>query len=83
MVQGRECQGLTQFELAQCRQQVEIEARSLAQDVALDADQTLRSLRDLFAGLSRIDAPKTLILVSEGFVLSDPATVFELGAMAA
>lgn len=82
-VQNRECQGMTQYELAQCRQQVEIEARSLAQDVTLDADQTLRSLRDLFAGLSRIDAPKTLILVSEGFVLSDPAAVFELGAMAA
>src|SRR6185503_9076385 len=55
--QARECQGLIGIELAQCRQEVELEARSQAQNVTLDADQSLRSLRDLFSGLSRIDGP--------------------------
>src|SRR6058998_3457357 len=66
-----------------CRGQVEIEAHSLAQDVTLEADQTIQTLRDLFAGLRRIDAPKTLILISEGFILSDEAMIIDLGTMAA
>jgi tetratricopeptide (TPR) repeat protein len=43
----------------------------------------MQTLRDLFAALRQIDAPKTLILISEGFVMSDPAMVIELGTMAA
>ena len=66
-----------------CRGQVEIEARSLAFDANHDADQTIQTLRDLFAGLRMIDAPKTLILISEGFVLSDDAMIIELGTLAA
>src|SRR5439155_1891750 len=31
----------------------------------------------------RIDAPKTLILISEGFILSDEAMIIDLGTMAA
>src|SRR5207247_4056148 len=70
-VQQRECQGLERppGALEQCRMQVEMQAQQLARDANNDADQTLQSLRDLFRGLSRIDAPKTLILISEGFVL--------------
>ncbi len=84
-VMNRECPpfGMTPVSLEQCRQQVEMEARSLAQEVRLDADSTIASLRDLLAGLARIDAPKTLILISEGFVLSDEAMILELGTMAA
>jgi hypothetical protein len=62
-----------------CRQQVELEAQSLAQDVRIDADQTISNLRELFVGLSRIDAPKTLILISEGFVLNDESMIVDLG----
>ena len=36
-----------------------------------EADETMQALRDLFLGLRAIDAPKTLIFISEGFVLSD------------
>jgi len=84
-VQARECQGIAMSPGAQemCRGQVEIEAHSLAQDVTLEADQTIQTLRDLFAGLRRIDAPKTLILISEGFILSDEAMIIDLGTMAA
>ena len=42
-----------------------------------------QTLRDLFVGLRLIDAPKTLILISEGFVLNDEALIIELGRLAA
>jgi len=84
-VQGRECAtaGSSPGALEMCRGQVEIEAHSLAFDVNRDADQTIQTLRDLFAGLRMIDAPKTLILISEGFVMSDEGMILELGTLAA
>jgi VWFA-related protein len=84
-VQTRECAAVGNAPAAQdmCRGQVEMEAHSLAFDSSRDADQTIQTLRDLFAGLRAIDAPKTLILISEGFVLTDDAMIAELGAMAA
>ena len=71
-VQNRECMNAGNAPGAQemCRGQVEIEAHSLAFDANHDADQTIQTLRDLFLGLRMIDAPKTMILISEGFVLS-------------
>ena len=84
-VQGRECvtAGSPPGVVEMCRGQVEIEAHSLAFDANHDADQTIQTLRDLFAGLRMIDAPKTLILISEGFVLSDEGMILELGTLAA
>src|SRR5207249_3515137 len=41
------------------------------------------NLRELLVGLSRIDAPKTLLLLSEGFVMNDEALIIELGTLAA
>jgi len=84
-VQLRECLTAGNAPGAQemCRNQVEIEARSYAFDVNRDADSTLQTLRDLFNALRTIDAPKTLILISEGFVLNDEALIIELGGMAA
>src|SRR5262249_9171245 len=86
MVQAREClmgPGVTPFALEICRTQVEVEARQQAQDATHEGDQTLQGLRDLFLGLKAIDAPKTLILISEGFPLTDEALVTDLGRMAA
>ena len=84
-VQIRECASMvgSAAQLEMCRQQVAMEAQSLSFDVNHDADQTIQTLRDLFTGLRTIDAPKTLILISEGFVLSDEAMIIELGTMAA
>ncbi|HMF94804.1 MAG TPA: VWA domain-containing protein, partial [Vicinamibacterales bacterium] len=85
-IQTRECQTAGSSPGAQemCRSQVELEAHSLAQDANHDADQTTQTLRDLFIGLRLIDAPKTLILISEGFVLQqDEANIIDLGRMAA
>src|SRR5207244_11306765 len=48
------------------------------------AAQTVQALRDLFIGLRAIDAPKTLIFISEGFILSDRSTMLiDLGNLAA
>jgi VWFA-related protein len=84
-VQARECQGTDRSAGAaeMCRSQVEIEAHSIAQDANRDAEQTIQTLRELFASLRAIDAPKTLILISEGFVMSDEAMIADLGRMAA
>jgi VWFA-related protein len=84
-VMNRECPptALSGIALEVCRQQVDMEAKSLAQEVRIDADQTISNLRDLLLGLSRIDAPKTMILISEGFVLNDEAMIIDLGTMAA
>ena len=48
------------------------------------SDDTVRGLRDLFIGLKAVAGPKTLILISEGFLTDDTAmSVGELGALAA
>jgi VWFA-related protein len=86
-VQMRECSpaaiGGSPALIELCRAEVEIEATMLATDTTHEADQTITALRDLLIGLRAIDAPKTLILISEGFILSDQPLVAELGTMAA
>ena len=60
------------------RSQMRIRSRM---DAKHEADQTVQALRDLFIGLRAIDAPKTLIFISEGFTLSDlSTTLIELGS---
>jgi VWFA-related protein len=86
-VQSRECllgpgiASVSQVEL--CRSEVVAEALALARDTNREADRTIQGLRDLLTGLRMIDAPKTLILISEGFVLSDEAMIIDLGRLAA
>jgi VWFA-related protein len=84
-VLSRECPPvtLTPIALEVCRQQVDMEARTMAQEVRTEADQTISDIRNLLLGLSRIDAPKTMILISEGFVLSDESLIIDLGTLAA
>ena len=84
-VLNRECPtvGMSAAQVEMCRTQVELEARSLATEVRIDADQTINNLRDLLIGLSRIEAPKTLILITEGFVMSNDSMIIELGTLAA
>src|SRR6202040_2470167 len=67
-----------------CRAQIEEEAGKLATESAIGTEATLRALRDLLERLGAIDAPKTLVLISEGFVLGDTESwINELGTMAA
>jgi VWFA-related protein len=80
----RECGGLREFELNACMNGVEMEASMIAQNGVLDGQQTVSALRRLLTALRRIDAPKTILFVSEGFLLGDQqAAVAELGALAA
>ena len=66
-----------------CRVQVETEAHEKSRNANQEGDESVQALSALFAGLRAIDAPKTLILISEGFVLSDGGMIAELGTMAA
>jgi VWFA-related protein len=81
----RECQNLPPGPgaLDVCITQVQMEAHEHAQAVTQESNLTVQALRDLFIGLRAIDAPKTVVLISEGFVLYDPAAIAELGTLAA
>jgi VWFA-related protein len=59
MVQDRECQGLIQGARIACEAEVQIEARTAAQDVTHDGDETLMALRALFSGLRSVEGAKT------------------------
>jgi VWFA-related protein len=86
-VQDRECNPANfprnPAALDQCRAEVEAQAQQVAQEERSNQTQTLSGLRELLTGLRAIDAPKTLILITEGFVVSDPAYVMEVGSLAA
>jgi len=82
-VVSRECAGMSSREVTACQLEVELEAREKGRNANQGATDTLNQLGALFTGLRSIDAPKTLIFISEGFVLNDLARISELGAMAA
>lgn len=82
-VQSRECQSVQGPAAAMCFDEVEVQARTVASDANHAADQTFVELRELFRALAGIEGPKTLILISEGFVLTDVALANELGALSA
>jgi len=85
-VEDRECGGsngrASAGSVDLCRSEVEAEAQELARTATRESDQTLRGLRDLLTGLKAVDAPKTLILISEGFVLDDVNFTMEVGGLA-
>ena len=68
-----------------CRASAETEAQTIALTGAVEGGQTINTLRSLLTDLRHIDAPKTLVLVSEGFVMEDDqqSTLFEIGSIAA
>jgi VWFA-related protein len=81
---SRECAGMRPAEAEACRQEVEVEAHDKARNANQQGDESTQALRALFTGLAAIDAPKTLIFISEGFIAGDnTALLMELGTMAA
>jgi VWFA-related protein len=84
-VVARECAGLrpTTAAFQQCRREVEAEALQMAEQLKRSSDLTVRSLRELLTAMRLFDAPKTLILMSEGFSVPDIALTTELAALAA
>ena len=81
----RDCQG-TQRAIQLCRQEIQAEAQQVAGEARLDSDLTLRSLRDVLTNLKAVDAPKTLLLVSQGFLSDnqrdDVTRITEIGGLA-
>jgi VWFA-related protein len=66
-----------------CYAETDSEAHAIVQMARANTEQTITRLRTLFEALAGIDAPKTLVLVSEGFPLVDDGPeVVELGALA-
>ena len=82
---ARECSGLRpgSAQLAQCRQDVEAEAVMLGDQLKRASQMTTRGLRDVLTAMQALDGPKTLILMSEGFGLTDDGMANELAALAA
>jgi VWFA-related protein len=70
-------------EQAICRDRAESTANAVAASGAADSDETISALRALLIGLKSIDLPKTIVLVTEGFVLSDQQpSMIEVGNLA-
>ena len=83
-IQERECVGLQGPAQMACFFEVETQVRTFAQESSHESDQTIAALRSLFMTLRTIEGAKTLVLVSEGFVLDESTgAVMELGALAA
>ncbi len=81
----RECgQEPTQFR-EECAIQVVNDARMIALQADREGTSTIRGLHDLLLALAPIDAPKTLVLMTEGFIMEDgvESPVTELGGLAA
>src|SRR5262249_22799135 len=66
-----------------CFVEVEATVHDIARETAHAGDQTIDALRALFSGLRAIEGAKTLVLISEGFALTDSPAVFDLGNLAA
>lgn len=66
-----------------CPEQVEQEARAIAQHARTQASLSINALEALMAGLREIEGPKTVVLLSEGLVAEPRHFDFsELGAAA-
>jgi VWFA-related protein len=82
VVQLRECANLSRLAADVCRTELQSQAQEMVELQTHEAVQTITGLRDLLTSLMAIEAPKTLILISEGFVLDDPGLVTDLGNLA-
>jgi VWFA-related protein len=76
-VQKRECGDpatappAEQVRIQMCNTSVEAEAQSVAAIGAHDGDQTVNTFRDLLNALKSVNAPNTMVLITEGFVLDE------------
>ena len=80
----RECAGMAGPAFEACALEVQGEAQEKAMTGTVDGQQTMNVLRSLLTALKTIDGPKTMLLVSEGFIIDEQrSAVIELGAIAA
>ncbi len=84
----RECgqpapNGSFTIEQEMCRIRAETTALSMAQSGLLDSDMTTNQIRALLTALKAIDVPKTMLIVTEGFLVQDrQSTMVDLGNLA-
>jgi VWFA-related protein len=76
----RECAGMSTEEFMVCQSQVLMQATDMAADAQMNGELTVSSMRGLLRGLAAIDAPKTLIFVSEGFPADEQRAALHLRA---
>jgi len=80
----RECAGMAGPAFEACSLEVQGEAQQRAMTFASDGQGTISVLRALLNALKTIDGPKTMVLISEGFIIDEQRQpVIELGAIAA
>jgi VWFA-related protein len=69
-----------------CFQSVEAEVHAVAASSSFDGEQTMSTFRDLLGAMRSVNAPNTLVLITEGFVLDDQhpnfSTINDLAAAA-
>jgi VWFA-related protein len=84
-VASRDCVG-SQRQIANCKADIAVEAAQVVADIRHDSELTLSNLREVLTSLKQIDAPKTLIFVSQGFFTDrerdDVGRIVEIGALA-
>ena len=82
----RECvgRGIPPDQLPTCREQISTNSFVISTSVRSEAQQALLALRALLDSLKAVNAPKTVVIVSSGFVLGDEhSAIVEIGSMAA
>jgi VWFA-related protein len=81
----RECgTGLSTAEAERCEREVEQEAAELVAQMRQQAEDSIRSMRDIFKTLGTIEGQKQVILISEGLILEHlTSDVDDLAAVAA
>lgn len=72
---ARECRRLQGQALDECMRQVLTEMALMVNRVREDRTRSLKGLEQLLESLALVDAPKALIMMSEGLVLDDPNDV--------
>jgi VWFA-related protein len=83
---ARECANMSPrtYQYSVCSTGVKDDAGQIAREALDQANTTITGLADLLTNLRAIDAPKTVVLVSEGFVVDDTqGFAKEMGLLAA
>ena len=83
---ARECANMAPrtYQYSVCSTGVKDDAGQIAREALEQANTTITGLADLLTNLRSIDSPKTLVMISEGFVVDDAQTfASQLAALAA
>ena len=79
----RECDGMAGPAFEACSLEVQGEIQQKALEGVADGQHSMTVLRNLLTALKGIEGPKTMVFVSEGFLIDDQRQqVIELGALA-